>query len=264
MPILRLLGGFFLHSFKSIRLHGIHSPFVFNLYNQVIAHTGIYYAFPIVEALRRQLAQNRRIITVTDLGAGSRLGHATHTTTKSIRQIARVAAQPPRLAQLLFRLVNFQQPAVILEIGTSLGLTTAYLAAARSQAQVYTLEGCPATAQLAQAHFKQLQLANVTLVTGNFEDTLPAVLKKIPALDFVFFDGNHRYEPTLRYFQWCLTKRTDASIFVLDDIYWSAEMTRAWRAVCAHPEVTLSIDLFYFGLLFFRPHQPKQHFTIRI
>jgi predicted O-methyltransferase YrrM len=165
---------------------------------------------------------------------------------------------------LLFRLVNFQQSATVLEIGTSFGLTTAYLAAANQQARVITLEGCPATAQIAQGNFKQLKLKNISLITGNFEETLPALLSTTDQLDFVFFDGNHQYEPTLRYFEWCLAKRTAESIFVLDDIYWSKEMTRAWRAICARPEVMISIDLFYFGLVFFRDKQPKQHFTIKL
>ena len=261
MRTLQLVSGYLIHSTKSIRFHGIHSPFVYNLYHQIIGHTGTYYVFAAIEALRRQLVKNGRLIAVTDYGAGSRV---TDTATKSIAQIARIAANPPCIGQLLFRLVNFQQPATILEIGTSLGLTTAYLAAARTQTRVYTLEGCPATARLARANFEHLHLKNISLMTGNFETVLPEVLQAVPTLDFVFFDGNHRYEPTLRYFEWCLTKRTNASIFVLDDIYWSGEMTQAWRTICAHPEVTLSIDLFYVGLIFFRPHQPKQHFTIKI
>ncbi len=256
-----LVSAYVHHFIRSFRLHGIHSPFVYRLYNQVIAHKGNYYAFGIIENLRRQLMADRRQIKITDLGAGSR-GY--NTPQKSICYLARVAAKPPHLAQFLFRLVNFQQPAIILEIGTSLGLTTAYLAAARPQARVYTLEGCPATAQAAQANFKRLKLKNITQVPGNFDESLPALLRDLNQLDFVFFDGNHRYEPTLRYFDWCLAKRTPESIFVVDDIYWSEEMTLAWRAICARPEVMISVDLFHFGLIFFRDKQPKQHFTIKI
>lgn len=256
---------YLLHALKSIRLHGIHSPFVFNLYNQVICHQGTYYAFAEIENLRRQLYATRKRIAVTDFGAGSRAIKTNPTTNiKRISQIARVAANPPPVAQLLFRLVNFQQPATILEMGTSLGLSTAYLAAAKKQARVFTLEGCPLTAQLAQTNFKNLKLKNIQVISGNFDDTLPAVLKEVETLDFVFFDGNHRYEPTMRYFTWCLAKRTENSVFVLDDIYWSAEMAQAWQEICAHPEVMISIDLFQVGLVFFRKNQPKQHFTIKV
>ncbi len=257
---LRQVSLYLKHYFKSSRLHGIHSPFVFHLYNQVIRHTGNYYVFPEIEKLRRNLYLLVDTIPVKDFGAGSRVQNSP---TKTIRHIALNAANPPDIAQFLFRLINFQQPQVILEIGTSLGLTTAYLAAAKNKATVFTLEGCPATAQIAQSNFKKIQLSNIQVITGNFEETLPALLSRLESVDFVLFDGNHRYEPTLRYFEWCLCKKKETSIFVFDDIYWSKEMQQAWQQICAHPEVMISIDLFYLGIVFFRKNQPKQHFNIR-
>jgi predicted O-methyltransferase YrrM len=109
-----------------------------------------------------------------------------------------------------------------------------------------------------------LNLRNVQLIEGNLDDTLAPTLAALSGpIDFVFFDGNHRYEPTLRYFELCLTRRTDQSVFVFDDIHWSAEMDRAWEAIKSHPEVMLTVDLFYMGLVFFRKNQPKQHFSLR-
>lgn len=251
---------YFQHLFKSSRLHGIHSPFVFNLYNQVIRHTGTFYVFAEFEKLRRQLYTSREIIKVSDFGAGSRI---TNNLTKSLRHIAFNAANPPRLAQFLFRLVNFHQPQTILEIGTSLGLTTAYLASAKKQARVFTLEGCPSTARHAQKNLKNLHLDNIQVITGNFDDSLPALLPEIETLDFVLFDGNHRYEPTLQYFELCLTKANENSVFIFDDIYWSREMQKAWQQICDHQQVMISIDLYHLGLVFFRKNQPKQHFNIR-
>ncbi|PSR57205.1 SAM-dependent methyltransferase [Adhaeribacter arboris] len=252
---------YILHFIKSTRLHGIHSPFVFDFYNRVIIHTGTYRIFPVIEKIRQDLFKSNKLIQIIDFGAGSQIRN---TPTKTISHIARTAANPPHTAQLLFRLINFQQPATILEIGTNLGITTSYLAAAKKKARVYTLEGCLDLVQQAQSLFKKLKLKNIEVLTGNFDDTLPALLTTINTLDFVLFDGNHRYEPTLRYFEWCRVKATETSIFVFDDIYWSKEMQQAWRQICAHPEVMISIDLFYLGLVFFRKNQPKQHFTIRL
>jgi predicted O-methyltransferase YrrM len=168
------------------------------------------------------------------------------------------------LAQLLFRLVNHFQPATTLELGTSLGLTTAYLAAANSRQQVITFEGCPNTAAVARETFEKLELKNVRLVEGNLDQTLPATLAGLTKpVDFVFFDGNHRYEPTLRYFEQCLAKAHENSVFVLDDIHWSAEMEQAWEAIKAHSAVTVTVDLFYVGLVFFRKTQPRQDFWLR-
>ncbi|WP_308461632.1 class I SAM-dependent methyltransferase [Hymenobacter sp. NBH84] len=231
------------------------------MYNDVIQHTGTYQAFAPIEERRQFLRDSEDRITVTDFGAGSHTGAGQQ---RRLRDVARTAAKPPALAQLLFRLANWQQPRTVLELGTSLGLTTAYLAAADSRARVITFEGCPETSRVARETFAALHLHNVELVSGNLDATLTPTLQHLQApLDFAFFDGNHRYEPTLRYFEQCLAHRTDHSLFVLDDIHWSAEMERAWAAVQQHPAVSLTIDLFYVGLIFFRPNQPKQHFTLR-
>ncbi|GAA4374954.1 class I SAM-dependent methyltransferase [Hymenobacter koreensis] len=228
----------------------------------MVLHTGTYYAFAAVEQRRHALRQDRRRLRITDFGAGSQTGAGNE---REIRAVARSAAKPARLAQLLFRLVNRFQPTTILELGTSLGLTTAYLAAASSKARVFTLEGCPQTAAIARETLQHMQLSNVHLTEGNFDETLPQVLQELPGkLDFAFFDGNHRYEPTVRYFEQCLPYRTDDSLFIFDDIHWSGEMEQAWATIKAHPEVRLTIDLFFIGLVFFRKSQPKQHFTLRI
>lgn len=259
MQILSLAYQYLLYRLKSLRLHGVHSPFVFDLYENVIRHDGFFLAYQQIEDLRSQLLQDSSTLSVTDLGAGSRTGA---TKERQVASIARTSAKPAKYAQLLFRLVNHFQPRTVLELGTSLGLTTAYLAAARQQTQVITFEGCPNIAAAAKGHFRQLNLGNIQLVPGNLDQTLSATLPELASVDLVYFDGNHRYAPTLRYFESCLAKRTEDSVFIIDDIYWSAEMTRAWQEICRHPDVTLSIDLFHLGLIFFRRHQPKQHFTL--
>ena len=243
--------------------HGLHSPFVYGLYTTVVCHDGEFGAYRRVEARRQALLASEQTLTVRDFGAGSQVAGAGGSR-RAVRAIARHAAKPPRLAQLLFRLVNHFRPATTLELGTSLGLTTAYLALADSRQRVLSFEGCPATAAVARETFAELGLANVKLVEGNLDETLPATLAGLSApLDFVFFDGNHRYEPTLRYFELCLAKAHAESVFVVDDIHWSAEMERAWTAIQAHPAVVVTVDLFHVGLVFFRPQQPRQHFQLR-
>lgn len=235
---------------------------MFGLYTAVVRHTGTFGAYAGIEARRRELLASPASVSVTDFGAGSRTGAGQQ---RRVADIARTAAKPPRLAQLLFRLVNYCRPATILELGTSLGLTTAYLAAADSRHRVLTFEGCPNVAALARETFAALHLSNIAVVEGNIDHTLAPALAALAApLDFAFFDGNHRYEPTLRYFELCLAHRTDDSVFVFDDIHWSADMERAWEVIKAHPDVRLTVDLFHIGLVFFRKNQPKQHFWLRI
>lgn len=259
MSFLRLGYKFLVYRLKSFRLHGVHSPFVFNLYQNVIQHNGSYYAYGHIEKLRAELLQNNRQLEITDLGAGSKVNP---TYRRRISDIAKVSAKPAKYAQLLFRLVNYFQPNQVLELGTSLGLTSAYLAGAQKRSTVFSFEGCPNLAQQAQLNWGKLKLRNIQIIPGNIDQTLPAYLERTTHVDFVYFDGNHRYEPTMRYFWLCLEKHTEVSIFVFDDIYWSKEMEKAWQEICKHPAVTLSIDLFQVGLVFFRKQQPKQHFTL--
>lgn len=254
-----LAAHYLLYRAKSFKLHGIHSPFVFDLYQHVILHNGDYYAYPKVESLREDLQNEERILLVTDFGAGPKAGLKRE---RKISYIARTSAKPAKYGQLLFRLVSHFQPKVVFDLGTSLGITTSYLAEASTQAAVYTFEGCPAIAGQAQANFTKLGLKNVHPVVGNLDETLPQQLEQIQQLDFAFFDGNHRYAPTMRYFEACLARHHEHSVFVIDDLYWSSEMKRAWQEIKKHPQVLQTIDLFYIGLVFFRKSQPKENFTL--
>ncbi|WP_317127662.1 O-methyltransferase [Hymenobacter rigui] len=234
---------------------------MFGLYAHVINHDGHFTAYDVVENRREELRHDATAIQVRDFGAGSRTGAGR---TRRLRDITRTAAKPPELGQLLFRLTNHFQPRTVVELGTSLGLTTSYLALANSRARVLTFEGCPATAAVARQTFAATGVQNAEIEEGNLDETLEPALAALAApVDFAFFDGNHRYEPTLRYFNLMNRYRTEHSVFVLDDIHWSAEMEQAWEAICQHPDVTLTIDLFYIGLVFFRRNQPRQHFTLR-
>jgi predicted O-methyltransferase YrrM len=248
---------FFLHSKDE---HGVHSPFVFNLYTSVIKPADPYYIFAEIEACRSALLTSKEEIVTEDMGAGSKVHNSAK---RKIKDIARYSLKDTKTAQLLFRLVNYFNPRQIVDLGTSLGITTLYLAAPNPNSTVYTFEGCKETLAVARRNFNQFGYTHIRPVAGNIDHSLPECIKKVSSLDFVFFDANHRLAPTLRYFTLCLTKAHTHSVFVFDDIYWSAEMAEAWRQIKAHPQVTLTIDLFRVGLVFFRKEQPKQHFKLR-
>ncbi len=209
---------------------------------------------------RQSLLLENSVIRVTDFGAGSRVFNSE---TRKVSQIAKNAGISKTRGKLLFRLVHYLKPAAILEIGTSLGISTAYMAAANPNAEIITLEGCPATAGIAIQKFKELGLDKVRLEIGNFDITLPKVLKK-ERFDMIFLDGNHQKEATIRYFGQCLDSVHENSVIILDDIHWSRGMEEAWELICRNPKVSLSIDTFQWGLLFFRPGQAKQHFVLRV
>ncbi|OIN58341.1 O-methyltransferase [Arsenicibacter rosenii] len=245
--------------------HSLHSPFLFDLYRQTI-RPGRKSAeepfFTQIEALRRELKQSREELAVVDLGAGSRL---TPANTRTVGAIARHSAKPPAYAQLLYRLTQRFQTRTIFDLGTSLGLTTAYLAkgADKTGGFVTSFEGCPATAEKARQHLNRLGCKAVEVVTGDLAETLPRQVDHADRLDLVFFDANHRYTPTVQYFNVCLPKKHNDSVFIFDDIHWSDEMEQAWATIKEHPDVTATVDLFGVGLVFFRKEQLKQHFTLR-
>jgi predicted O-methyltransferase YrrM len=240
--------------------HALHSPFVFELYTKIIQSKNTFSIFEQIENLRKKLLKNRSIIEIADFGAGSRIYK---TNQREIRQIAKSAEKNPKFGKLLFRLIQHFKPSIILDLGTSLGITTIYESKAYEHSKIFTFEGCPATAAIAKANFDELNCKNIEIIVGNIDETLPLKLAQIKQINFAFFDANHRLEPTLRYFALCLEKATEGSIFVFDDIHWSDEMHRAWEVIRNHPEVMISIDLFYVGLIFFRKNQPKQDFVLR-
>lgn len=246
--------------FASKNEHSLHSPFVFELYTKIIQSKTKFPPFESIENLRKKLLKNRSIIKITDFGAGSRIYK---TNQREIRQIAKSAEKNPKFGKLLFRLIQYFKPSIIFDLGTSLGITTIYESKAYELSKIFTFEGCPATAEIAKENFKELNCENIEIIVGNIDETLPNELAKINKLDFAFFDANHRYEPTIRYFELCLEKANEGSIFVFDDIHWSDEMHEAWQVIRNHKEVMISIDLFYVGLVFFRKNQPKQDFVLR-
>jgi predicted O-methyltransferase YrrM len=241
--------------------HGIHSPFVFDFITLVLNDTGEYYCYELLEVHRAELLKNKNEIEVLDLGAGSRKGT---TVQRRISDIARNALKPAKFSRLLFRMANYFKSQTILELGTSLGITTSYLAYADHAAKVLTMEGVPAIADLARNHFGLLGLKNIELLEGNFDDTLQTALGRLNKVDFAYIDGNHRFEPTVRYFKQMFPTLHADSVVVFDDIHWSEEMEQAWEAVKKEDGVTLTIDLFFIGIVFFKPgFKAKQHFTIR-
>lgn len=221
----------------------------------------IFYSYMPIEYYRKQLQNNNNdVIVVNDLGAGSK---KIKDNKRKVSQIAKNSLQNRKTSQLLFRLIDRYQCNNIIELGTSLGVTTAYLASAKKKGQIYSLEGCKETLQIAERLSRKLGLTNITFINGNFDNQLPILLEKIDKIDFVYFDGNHTKEATLRYFDMCKLKTHNESVFVFDDINWSEEMQRAWNQIKLDNRVTLTIDLYHIGLVFFHSVKIKSDFKLR-
>ena len=241
--------------------HAVHSPFVFKLITKCFYDKKSKPQYSILKKYRQSLLKNTQLITVTDFGAGSKVFKSNR---RSIAKIAKTAGISFKRAKLLSRLTNYLQVESTLEIGTSLGLATASLALGNEKNVIITLEGCPETARIAQQQFKQFELDSINAVItefGSFLSTIPNLQHKF---DMIYFDGNHSKKATLSYFDTLLPTINNDTVWIFDDIHWSAAMEEAWEEIKLHSKVTVTIDTFQWGLVFFRKEQPKEHFIIRV
>ena len=240
--------------------HGVHSPFVFNLLTKCFYDKKSKPEYSILENYRKTLLENKSFIEVTDFGAGSKVFKSNR---RQICKIAKTAGISPKRAELLFRVTNYFQPKNVLEIGTSLGLATSALALGNPKAKIITLEGCPQTGNVAKNHLENFDCKNVDTIITEFEDFLVRTNLQSTDYDLIYFDGNHSKKATLAYFDLLLTTITNDSVWIFDDIHWSPDMEEAWETIKNHPKVTVTIDTFQWGFVFFRYEQEKEHFVIR-
>ncbi len=240
--------------------HGVHSPFVFDFIANVLTDKKIYDSYNKIEAQRKKLLANTAMIEVENFGAGSAVFKSNQ---RVVKDIAATSLKPKKYAQLLFRIAQYYKPETIIELGTSLGITTAYLASGNSHSKVYTCEGSKNIAAIAENNFSELGLKNIDLIKGDFDQTIQPLLSALNKINLAFIDGNHRKEPTLDYFSQLLNHSTNTTILIFDDIHWSAEMEAAWTTIQSNPAVTLTIDLFFIGIVLINnDFKVTQHFSV--
>lgn len=214
-----------------------------------------------LRSYRKFLLENKNTIKVTDFGAGSRVFKSN---TRHIAKIAKTAGISRKRAQLLFRIVHYFKPESVLELGTSLGLATSALALGNPNTKITTLEGCAETANQCQLQLQKFKINNVDLVVTEFHSYLETYNQQSTSCNLIYFDGNHSKEATLDYFELLLPTITNETVWIFDDIHWSTPMEEAWERIKKHPKVTVTIDTFQWGLIFFRKEQVKEHFVIRV
>lgn len=237
--------------------HSIHSPFFFDFYEKVIRGKKEREEFEDIEQIRRKLLESTMEIDVQDLGASSAYFKNEK---RTLSEIAATSISPQKICEFLYRIVRYQQATSVVELGTSAGITTLYLAK-NQRAQVTTFEGHRTLGDIATTNFEALESKNIKLVQGNIDTTLPAFLQNPAKINFVLMDANHRYEPTLRYFQLLSRRMAEKGIIIIDDINHSKEMARAWSELKNHDLVYGSVDLYRCGILFFDPALNRQHYT---
>ena len=234
----------------------LHSPLVYQFYLQVLEGE-VSDSILAINDLKKELSQNYSKILIQDLGA-----HASNRERK-VSDLAVQASMPYKYGKILYRLAKMTKPQAILELGTCLGIGTAYLTLGSPAAQVTTIEGVSAIREIAIANFEKLKLSNITTLGGNFDTVLPS-LSNLIDFQLIFLDGNHRYQPTMDYFNFLMKTAQEGTIFIIDDIYWSLEMTLAWGEIKADSRISLTIDIYRMGFAFVSNKKlAKEDFVLR-
>ena len=277
--------------------HGVHSPYLFEWVRMVMSDKNTYYVWDEIEEIRQEMLKDTRELEFVDYGSGGPLptspSKGRSANMRRVCDIAKGSLARRKDAQLLARLVGWlgrplltspsrggigdeasedRKGLTIVELGTSLGVTTAYLAAMDSRNKVVTYEGCPAVAEVARANWEKLGLSNIACVVGEITvdslqltvDSLQFAVDRLSGIDVAFIDANHTCEATLTYFNALASRVHEKSVVVVDDIHYNEDMEKAWKAICADERVTTTMDLYRMGLVFFDKHYWRKHYKMRI
>jgi predicted O-methyltransferase YrrM len=246
---------------QSGNAHALHSPFMYNLATKCFYDKTKYADYQLLKNYQKALAKNNTIINIDDLGAGSRKLTGKQ---RKISNIAKIAGSNYDEMKRLYRLSNYFKPNHILELGTSLGKSAVSLALGNPSANVITVEGDKSISQVAQKNIKQFDIENIQIINQDFDYFLTGLNKTNQLFDMIILDGNHRYKPTIEYFEKLIKHMHNDTVVIVDDIYWSDEMKNAWQALKNHQKVRQSINTYHFGMLFFRKEQFQENFVIRL
>lgn len=251
---------YFKYFIKAKSKSSVRSPFVFDLYTKVILGKKQYYAFDEINKVRLMLENNQSNIVITDFGAGSMMNESK---TRRISDVAKNSAKKEKVGEVLTAFCDYFQPKCSLEIGTSFGISSLYQYSGCKKGKWVTMEGCPQIAGIAKKVFTAFKADSIDIVVGEFSKTLKPTVEKFPQLDYVFFDGNHKKQATIDYFETVLPKIHSDSVLVFDDIHWSEGMEEAWEYIKNHPKVTVTIDLFFIGIVFFKSDEAKSNYVLK-
>lgn len=240
--------------------HGIHSPFVFNLVSNIFRNKTEPNIVCSIEKIRKRLLVDPRSIRVIDLGAGSK---KMKTSLRKVSDITRYSAIPGKYGIMLSNMAKAFGNPVILEFGTSMGISTMYMAASNPDAEVITIEGCTATSEIASDNFKVAGFKNIRVINGSFDDILPEIRSEKICPGLIFIDGNHRKGPVISYFNQVADMSDNNSVVIIDDINSSRDMAEAWCEIKNHKNVTLSVDIFRMGVIFFRKGMDHFDYVVR-
>ena len=260
MKILQITFRYIKYLFNSTNKYSLHSPYMYSFSANVIYKRTPKEETGEINNLRSKLYQNNQYITIKDFGEGSAINKKRK---RKIKDIAKNSSKNSKYGELLFRLVQFSEPKSMIELGTSFGISTCYLAKGNPKANIKTFEGCPESAKIASDNFKELNISNINIIVGDFKNTLKDNFNLNNKTELIFIDGNHNQNSTIEYFELSLKVSNTKTIIVFDDIHWSSGMEKAWEYIKKSDKITATIDLFFIGIVFLDPKLSKEDFIIR-
>ncbi|EDP69654.1 SAM-dependent methyltransferase; O-methyltransferase [Flavobacteriales bacterium ALC-1] len=241
--------------FNSTNQHGVHSPFIYNFVTKCLYDKKKYPKYDELNNYRKILKDSNIALEITDLGEGSKVLSSNQ---RRVSDMVKTSSSSKKESKLLFRIAQYFNFNNVLELGTSLGMGTYAFALANTDSKITTIEGCPNTSDYTKSQF----IKNITFLKGDFTTVIPTLIED--KFDCIYFDGHHNKKATIEYFETLLPKAHNETIFIFDDIYWSKGMTEAWNHIKSHRSVTVTVDSFHLGFVFFRKEQVKEHFKIRV
>jgi len=250
---------FISYFFNVVDQHSIQAPFAYKFFNKLKESIKASNAIEIIEQERERFFLDNSNVTGDDFGAGSKVKHASR-----ISSIARHGISSRKDSIFLHEIANIAKSEICIELGTSLGIATSYLANSKSVSRIYSFEGNEVLVKNAKKLFKKLNIDKVQLMQGNIDDELPAFLETIDTFDLVIIDANHTRNALINYYQLLKSKINPSGIIVIDDIRWSTGMYAGWRNIIQRQEVSISMEFLNKGLLFFEKGIQKQHYVLTI
>lgn len=249
------------YQIKAQTRYKVHSPFVYNLIEKVLRDKSGYEDFRKLNRVHKRYA--RRTDKIETMDFGSAAGDSEYLVKiTTVGKLVKKRTHSRKQLEFLYRIARYFKPENILEFGTAAGLSTLYLGKGSPKSKIVTMEGCMGLASVARKSFHKRDI-NAEVEVGEFGAIIDHVLESFKTLDMVFFDGNHRKLATLDYFEKCAARANPNSVFMFDDIHWSDGMSSAWSRIKKDERVSITIDLYWIGLVFFREGIEKQDFVIR-
>ena len=224
---------------------GVHSPFVYDLITNVIEETCEFYAYRDISLVRLQLLQNEQFI---------QYGKKQLTVKKALKRYGISTKE----GKFLFRLANHYKPHTMLSVGSSMGLAPLYLARYDSTVQCITLECVQDIAEIATQVLSKEKNPALSIKTGTYRALLPESIVQLQQIDCVYVDKNVGVNDWDTIFEQCEPFIHNATFFVLAGIRSSTEKQSYWTQFRQHPSITVAIDLYDLGLLFFQSKLHKQ------